>query len=127
MLEETQLIHNLAAVLCGGVVKGRSTAHAVLKELENMSLLKIEKGTQLGVRRVIVHDLLVDVAVGLAEGMPTRLTGWEDKIEAQFQGATEDANIVEPGGHRLTLDVLSRETGKQLFYLEVFAGPKTFG
>jgi hypothetical protein len=81
-LEETELVCSLAAVISGrkGVAEARSYARSVLKELEGRSLLRLETGAS-GQRRAIIHDLLVDIAVGVTQSpeMHTRFCRWVDK------------------------------------------------
>jgi hypothetical protein len=77
---EESLVCNLAAVISGreGVAEARSYARSVLKELENR-LLKLGAGAE-GQRRVIVHDLLIDIAVSVTQSpevhTPTRFCRW---------------------------------------------------
>jgi hypothetical protein len=85
LLEKKELVCILAAVVGGrkGVGEARSYARSVLKELEDRSLLKLDWGG-FGVRqRVMVHDLLKDIAVGVTQSpemhTPTRFCRWVDR------------------------------------------------
>jgi hypothetical protein len=96
-LEETELLCNLAAVFGGrkGAAEARIYARKVLTELEDRSLLKLEMDAE-GQRRVIVHDLLIDIAVGVTQSpeVHSRFCRWVDKDVPLQQSALQVEHVV---------------------------------
>jgi hypothetical protein len=100
-LEERELVCSLAAVSGRkGVGEARSYARSVLRELEDRSLLKLGTGAK-GQRRVTVHDLLIDIAVGVTQSpemqTPTRFCRWVNKDVPLQQSALQAEHIVIAG------------------------------